>query len=112
MGDSNPDENKDKGTASSAENGVLAVEPMSTYATEHNWKIWLRRTVYITYFTFMLLIIPVLIWELVVKGATFATIIWFLAGMATIFSVPISLWGILNHLIHFTQPDLQRKILR
>lgn len=77
-----------------------------------DWKIWARRALYITYFSFMLLIIPVMIFELVHKGADLATIIWFLAGMATIFAVPISLWGILNHLIYFTQPKLQRHIIR
>ncbi|XP_072040979.1 transmembrane protein 184C-like [Amphiura filiformis] len=107
-----PEEEDNKVTAPCPENGVIPVDPMSTYVADHNWKIWLRRTVYVTYFTFMLLIIPVLIYELVRNVADFSILIWFLAGMATIFAVPISLWGILNHLLHFTQPALQRKILR
>ncbi len=37
---------------------------------------------------------------------------WFVGGLFTLMAVPISLWGILQHLIHYTSPPLQRNIVR
>ncbi|XP_071950957.1 transmembrane protein 184C-like [Antedon mediterranea] len=38
--------------------------------------------------------------------------IWFIAGMFTFVAIPISLWGILQHVVYFTRPDLQLYIIR
>ncbi|XP_062414297.1 transmembrane protein 184C-like isoform X1 [Pungitius pungitius] len=37
---------------------------------------------------------------------------WFIAGVFVFLTIPISLWGILQHMVHFTQPELQRPIIR
>lgn len=37
---------------------------------------------------------------------------WFIAGIFVFLTIPISLWGILQHIVHYTQPELQRPIIR
>ncbi|KPP70365.1 transmembrane protein 184C-like, partial [Scleropages formosus] len=37
---------------------------------------------------------------------------WFIAGIFVFMTIPISLWGILQHLVHYTQPELQKPIIR
>ncbi|XP_059553876.1 transmembrane protein 184C isoform X3 [Myotis daubentonii] len=37
---------------------------------------------------------------------------WFIAGIFLLLTIPISLWGILQHLVHYTQPELQKPIIR
>lgn len=37
---------------------------------------------------------------------------WFIAGVFVFMTIPISLWGILQHLVHYTQPELQKPIIR
>ncbi|NXY48299.1 T184C protein, partial [Ceuthmochares aereus] len=37
---------------------------------------------------------------------------WFIAGIFLLMTIPISLWGILQHLVHYTQPELQKPIIR
>ncbi|XP_059119079.1 transmembrane protein 184C-like [Peromyscus eremicus] len=37
---------------------------------------------------------------------------WFIAGIFMLVTVQVSFWGILQHLVHFTQPELQKLIMR
>lgn len=37
---------------------------------------------------------------------------WFVGGLFVLFSLPISIWGILQHVINYTKPDLQRREIR
>lgn len=37
---------------------------------------------------------------------------WFVGGLFVLFSFPISIWGILQHAIHYNKPFLQRKEIR
>ena len=37
---------------------------------------------------------------------------WFIGGLFVLFSIPISLWGILQHAINYSKPFLQRREIR
>ena len=37
---------------------------------------------------------------------------YFVAGIFLVLTIPISLWTMIHHLIYFTQPELQKPILR
>ncbi|GAB1293335.1 Transmembrane protein 184C [Apodemus speciosus] len=37
---------------------------------------------------------------------------WFIAGIFMVLTIPVSMCGILQHLLHYTQPELQRPIIR
>uniref|UniRef100_A0A8C6TZ83 Transmembrane protein 184C n=1 Tax=Neogobius melanostomus TaxID=47308 RepID=A0A8C6TZ83_9GOBI len=67
-----------------------------------NWRRWIRPlvAVYKRFFLF--------VWRQVGTHNK----AWFIAGIFVFMTIPISLWGILQHLVHYTQPELQKPIIR
>ncbi|CAG02201.1 unnamed protein product, partial [Tetraodon nigroviridis] len=104
------------------------------------WRRWIRPLVLVLYCLLLAAVLPLCIWELqkdkVSFGATPACFrgcprnaahaalsglflqvgthskAWFIAGIFVFLTIPISLWGILQHIVHYTQPELQRPIIR
>lgn len=60
----------------------------------------------------MLIALPLTVWELNEQGAKSYVQAWFVGGLFVMMALPVSLWGILQHLVNYTQPDLQRHIIR
>lgn len=77
-----------------------------------NWKRWIRPLVVVLYVSLLLVVLPLCIWELQKTGVGIHNKAWFIAGIFVFMTVPISLWGILQHLVHYTQPELQKPIIR
>lgn len=38
--------------------------------------------------------------------------VWLIGGIFTIMAVPISLWDITQHLVHYNKPHMQKYIIR
>lgn len=64
------------------------------------------------YILLLLVVLPLCIWELQKSGVGTHNKAWFIAMIFVIMTMPISLWGILQHLVHYTQPELQKPIIR
>ncbi|XP_069600143.1 transmembrane protein 184C [Ranitomeya imitator] len=77
-----------------------------------NWRRWIRPLVVFLYVAGLLVAIPVCIWEMQKMEVGVQTKAWFIAGIFVLMTIPISLWGILQHLVHYTQPELQKPIIR
>ncbi|CAN2388794.1 transporter activity, partial [Pristimantis euphronides] len=77
-----------------------------------NWRRWIRPLVVFLYVVGLVVGIPVCIWELQKMEVGVHTRAWFIAGIFVLMTIPISLWGILQHLVHYTQPELQKPIIR
>ncbi|KAG9480067.1 transmembrane protein 184C [Eleutherodactylus coqui] len=77
-----------------------------------NWRRWIRPLVVCLYVVGLIVAIPVCIWELQKLEVGVHTKAWFIAGIFVLMTIPISLWGILQHLVHYTQPELQKPIIR
>eukprot|EP00058_Branchiostoma_floridae_P026118 XP_002611608.1 hypothetical protein BRAFLDRAFT_117148 [Branchiostoma floridae] len=75
-----------------------------------NWRGWIRPVVFSVYFVLLCVALPFCVWEL--RGESKAVQAWFVGGMFVFMAIPIALLGILQHLIHYTQPHLQRHIIR
>ncbi|KAI8508417.1 hypothetical protein Bbelb_135160 [Branchiostoma belcheri] len=75
-----------------------------------NWRGWIRPLVFSVYFVLLCVALPFCVWEL--RGESKAVQAWFVGGMFVFMAIPIALLGILQHLIHYTQPHLQRHIIR
>ncbi|XP_073460836.1 transmembrane protein 184C [Aquarana catesbeiana] len=80
--------------------------------TCRNWRRWIRPLVVVLYIVGLLVAIPVCVWELQKMQVGVHTKAWFIAGIFVLMTIPISLWGILQHLVHYTQPELQKPIIR
>ncbi|XP_077333129.1 transmembrane protein 184C [Lithobates pipiens] len=80
--------------------------------TCRNWRRWIRPLVVVLYIVGLLVAIPICVWELQKMQVGVHTKAWFIAGIFVLMTIPISLWGILQHLVHYTQPELQKPIIR
>ncbi|ESO88509.1 hypothetical protein LOTGIDRAFT_64445, partial [Lottia gigantea] len=76
------------------------------------WRKWIRPLIITGYVIIICIVLPLLIVELYKKDAPDHVKGWFVAGVFTLLSLPISLWGILQHLVYFTKPVLQKNIIR
>nr|XP_060634852.1 transmembrane protein 184C [Anolis sagrei ordinatus] len=77
-----------------------------------NWRRWIRPLVATVYIVGLLVAVPLCVWELQKLEVGIHTKAWFIAGIFLLMTIPISLWGILQHLVHYTQPELQKPIIR
>ncbi|KAJ1216558.1 hypothetical protein NDU88_004159 [Pleurodeles waltl] len=80
--------------------------------TCRNWRRWIRPLVVLLYVLGLLVAIPLCVWEMHKMKVAVHTRAWFIAGIFVLMTIPISLWGILQHLVHYTQPELQKPIIR
>lgn len=64
------------------------------------------------YILLLLVVLPLCIWQLQKLEVGIHNKAWFIAGIFVFMTIPISLWGILQHLVHYTQPELQKPIIR
>uniref|UniRef100_A0A667XH24 Transmembrane protein 184C n=1 Tax=Myripristis murdjan TaxID=586833 RepID=A0A667XH24_9TELE len=89
------------------------------------WRRWIRPLVLLLYLALLLAVLPLCVWELQkdeVRGFPSSQDVmspvgthskaWFIAGVFVFLTIPISLWGILQHMVHYTQPELQKPIIR
>ena len=83
-----------------------------SYFNRRNFRSWLRPVVISVYFVILCVALPLTVWELHKNRAQTHVQAWFTAGCFVFLTIPISLWGILQHLVNYTKPELQRRIVR
>uniref|UniRef100_A0A3B4WGT5 Transmembrane protein 184C n=1 Tax=Seriola lalandi dorsalis TaxID=1841481 RepID=A0A3B4WGT5_SERLL len=76
------------------------------------WRRWIRPLVLVLYALLLVAVLPLCIWELQKDKVGTHSKAWFIAGIFVFLTIPISLWGILQHMVHYTQPELQKPIIR
>lgn len=77
------------------------------------WRLWIRPVVMCLYFIVIVIVLPLLItylWKSEAHDSKFNVIV--IGGVFTIMAVPISLWDITHHLVHFNKPHMQKYIIR
>ncbi|XP_059120450.1 transmembrane protein 184C-like [Peromyscus eremicus] len=86
---------------------------MACACTRENWRRWIRPLVILIYIVIILIFVTLCIWKLhTAEKVGIHTKAWFIAGIFMLVTVQVSFWGILQHLVHFTQPKLQKPIIR
>ncbi|XP_065358101.1 transmembrane protein 184C isoform X2 [Calliphora vicina] len=76
------------------------------------WRIWIRPLLIITYGIFAIIVVPLLIINSVKDGFQRRDQLILIGGLFVLSAVPISIWHIIQHVIHFTKPSLQKHIIR
>lgn len=76
------------------------------------WRKWIKLLVVVTYIILLVIALPLCVVELNRKGASNHVQAWFVGGLFVMMALPISFWGILQHIINYTNPQLQRYIIR
>ncbi|XP_057609549.1 transmembrane protein 184C-like isoform X2 [Chionomys nivalis] len=76
----------------------------------NNWRQWIGCLLVFIYFIFILVSLGV--WQLQKLKAGMHIQLWLIAAVFMLLTIPVSFWEIVQHLVHFTQPELQKPIIR
>ena len=76
------------------------------------WRTWLEPFVFTLYIISLIVALPLCVLVFKHEEANLRTRTWFIGGIFVFLSVPVSLHTIVQHLIHYTKPNLQRHIVR
>ena len=60
----------------------------------------------------LMVVLPILVWQLQEAKAKVHVQLWFVAGLFMLLSIPVFLFGLVQHLTNYTRPNLQRHIIR
>lgn len=77
-----------------------------------HWKNWIRPLSIVTYFIAVMITLPLCVVEATRKEPPRHSKAFVIGGVFVFLAVPISLWEIIQHLVHYTKPHLQRYIIR
>lgn len=77
-----------------------------------SWQQWIKALLVLTYVLFVLVALPWLILYTVRDGLTRKDQLLLIGGIFVLASLPLSFWHILQHMLHFTKPILQKPIIR
>ncbi|XP_022222612.2 transmembrane protein 184C isoform X3 [Drosophila obscura] len=77
-----------------------------------DWRIWIRPLLIVTYGIFAIIVVPLLIVNSVKDGFQRNDQLILIGGLFVLSAVPVSIWHIIQHVIHFTKPILQKHIIR
>ncbi|XP_001963021.3 transmembrane protein 184C isoform X2 [Drosophila ananassae] len=77
-----------------------------------DWRIWIRPLLIVTYAIFAIIVVPLLIVNSVKDGFQRNDQLILIGGLFVLSAVPVSIWHIIQHVIHFTKPILQKHIIR
>ena len=64
------------------------------------------------YCVVLVVLLPILVWDLHRRHAKAGFTAWFVAGIFVLLTIPIFLTGMIQHLLNYTQPHLQKHIIR
>ncbi|XP_075151463.1 transmembrane protein 184C [Haematobia irritans] len=76
------------------------------------WRIWIRPLLIVTYGIFAIIVVPLLILNSLKDGFERIDQLILIGGLFVLSAVPVSIWHIIQHVIHFTKPILQKHIIR
>uniref|UniRef100_A0A1I8N2D5 Organic solute transporter Ostalpha n=1 Tax=Musca domestica TaxID=7370 RepID=A0A1I8N2D5_MUSDO len=76
------------------------------------WRIWIRPLLIVTYGIFAIIVVPLLILNSLKDGFSRKDQLILIGGLFVLSAVPVSIWHIIQHVIHFTKPILQKHIIR
>ncbi|XP_063233090.1 transmembrane protein 184C [Bacillus rossius redtenbacheri] len=76
------------------------------------WKLWIRVVVMVGYVVIILVLLPLMILKAAQDGFTKEEQVTLIGGLFVMMALPISFWGIVQHIVHYTNPALQKHIIR
>ncbi|XP_031623210.1 transmembrane protein 184C [Contarinia nasturtii] len=77
-----------------------------------SWQQWIKAILILLYTLFVIIVVPWLIVYTVKDGFTRKDQLILVGGLFVLTSVPFCFWHILQHMLHFTKPILQKPIIR
>ncbi len=66
----------------------------------------------VLYLIVLLIVLPLLVFELYKENAGVQFKAWFVAGLFVLLTLPIFCIGLMQHMFNYTKPHLQKHIIR
>lgn len=76
------------------------------------WRQWIRPIFIILYAVGALVIVPLFLIKSLKDGFNKHDQEVLIGGVFVLIAIPLSLWEIIQHIIHYNQPSLQKHIIR
>ncbi|XP_013185709.1 transmembrane protein 184C [Amyelois transitella] len=76
------------------------------------WRLWIRPFLIGLYAILIVALVPALVARSIKNGFTKADQLSLVAGGFVLLALPISVWQIIQHVVHYTKPSLQKHIIR
>jgi len=76
------------------------------------WRLWIRPAVLSSYFLILVVVLPIVVVKAADNGFKKEDQFAIISGVFVMLAVPISLWGITQHMVHYNKPKLQKHIIR
>lgn len=77
-----------------------------------HWRGWCKPAVAAFYTVLLVVTLPMLIYHVSSKHNYTKMAAWFLAGLFVLLTLPVFLAGLVQHILNYTQPHLQKHIIR
>ncbi|KAL0273038.1 UNVERIFIED_CONTAM: hypothetical protein PYX00_005814 [Menopon gallinae] len=78
----------------------------------HKWRFWIRPFVIFLYIITLVILLPCLIVNAYRKGFKKSNQGELIGGLFVMMALPVSLWEIIQHMVHYNKPYLQKHIIR
>ncbi|XP_076427595.1 transmembrane protein 184C-like isoform X3 [Peromyscus maniculatus bairdii] len=85
---------------------------MACPSNRKNWRRWIQPLVILIYIISILILVTLCILKYHNVKVGIHAKAWLIAGIFMLLTVHVSFWGILQHMMHYTQPELQKPIMR
>lgn len=76
------------------------------------WRMWIKPFVLVTYTLVIIVLVPMLFVNCLGQDCTNLQKSQLVGGVFALLALPISFWEMIQHLIHYTKPYLQKHIIR
>src|SRR5690348_792426 len=76
------------------------------------WRLWIRPFLFVSYAIVLMVIVPLLVVNCLGNPCTSMQKGQLIGGVFALLALPISFWQMIQHLIHYTKPYLQKHIIR
>lgn len=76
------------------------------------WRLWIRPFLIALYVVLIIVLVPILIAHSINNGFKKSDQGSLVGGGFVLLAVPISIWQITQHVVHYTKPILQKHIIR
>lgn len=76
------------------------------------WRLWIRPLLIALYVILVIVLVPILIAHSINNGFKKSDQGSLVAGGFVLLALPISIWQITQHVVHYTKPFLQKHIIR
>ncbi|XP_026491371.1 transmembrane protein 184C [Vanessa tameamea] len=76
------------------------------------WRLWIRPFFIASYVLLVIILVPLLIIHSINNGFTKSDQGTLVGGGFVLLAVPISIWQITQHIVHYNKPSLQKHIIR